>query len=82
MSMQAAVLTALPKGKAGTKQAVRLPEHIVEVIRHSGKGRSVAARRWRRSPRAATAIWTVEIIGQIRPPRGVAGASGIRIRIG
>jgi 2-oxoglutarate ferredoxin oxidoreductase subunit alpha len=62
-----------------------LPEHIVEVISDSGEGaqrcgQSLAAI----AARSGNGIWTVEIIpAEIQPPaRSVAGASGIRIRIG
>ncbi len=71
---------------AGAKPAVTLPEHIVEVISDSGEGAQrcgqalagIAARS------GGNGIWTVEIIpAEIQPPaRSVAGASGIRIRIG
>ena len=84
--MNAAVLDRpAAKGGIGTKRAVRLPEHIVEVISDSGEGAqrcgqalaSIAAR-------SGNGIWTVEIIpAEIQPPaRSVAGASGIRIRMG
>jgi len=70
---------------AGAKRAVTLPEHIVEVISDSGEGaqrcgQSLAAI----AARSGNGIWTVEIIpAEIQPPaRSVAGASGIRIRIG
>ncbi|MDR2451078.1 MAG: 2-oxoacid:acceptor oxidoreductase subunit alpha [Candidatus Accumulibacter sp.] len=65
--------------------SVTLREHIVEIISDSGEGAqrcgqslgSIAARM-------GNGIWTTEIIpAEIRPPaRSVAGASGIRIRIG
>ena len=67
------------------KPAVDIPEHIVEVISDSGEGaqrcgQSLAAI----AARSGNGIWTVEIIpAEIQPPaRSVAGASGIRIRIG
>jgi 2-oxoglutarate ferredoxin oxidoreductase subunit alpha len=70
---------------ARAKPAASIPEHIVEVISDSGEGAqrcgqslaSIAAR-------SGNGIWTVEIIpAEIQPPaRSVAGASGIRIRIG
>lgn len=76
---------AKPGAAARSKPAVTLPEHIVEVISDSGEGAqrcgqslaSIAAR-------SGNGIWTVEIIpAEIQPPaRSVAGASGIRIRIG
>ncbi|HYB27368.1 MAG TPA: 2-oxoacid:acceptor oxidoreductase subunit alpha [Solirubrobacteraceae bacterium] len=64
---------------------VIIGEHIVEVISDSGEG----AQRCGQSLGAIAAkmgngIWTVEIIpAEIQPPaRSVAGASGVRIRIG
>jgi 2-oxoglutarate ferredoxin oxidoreductase subunit alpha len=67
------------------KPARTLNEHIVEVISDSGEGaqrcgQSLAAI----AARSGNGIWTVEIIpAEIQPPaRSVAGASGIRIRIG
>lgn len=71
--------------KPRKKPVVTLKEHIVEIISDSGEGAqrcgqtlgSIAAKM-------GNGIWTVEIIpAEIRPPaRSVAGASGIRIRIG
>ncbi len=67
------------------KTTTTLAEHIVEVISDSGEG----AQRCGQSlgtiaARMGNGIWTVEIIpAEIRPPaRSIAGASGIRIRIG
>ncbi len=67
------------------KTATVLNQHIVEVISDSGEG----AQRCGQSlggiaARSGNGIWTVEIIpAEIQPPaRSVAGASGIRIRIG
>ncbi|MEO5693059.1 MAG: 2-oxoacid:acceptor oxidoreductase subunit alpha [Usitatibacter sp.] len=67
------------------KEAVTLEEHIVEVISDSGEG----AQRCGQSlgaiaARMGNGIWTTEIIpAEIQPPaRSVAGASGIRIRMG
>ena len=67
------------------KAPVVIGEHIVEVISDSGEG----AQRCGQSLGAIAAkmgngIWTVEIIpAEIQPPaRSVAGASGVRIRIG
>ncbi len=66
-------------------QATALTEHIVEVISDSGEGaqrcgQSLAAI----AARMGNGIWTTEIIpAEIQPPaRSVAGASGIRIRMG
>ena len=67
------------------KPAVTLAEHIAEVISDSGEG----AQRCGQSlgaiaARMGNGIWTTEIIpAEIQPPaRSVAGASGIRIRMG
>ncbi|MBB4014929.1 2-oxoacid:acceptor oxidoreductase subunit alpha [Niveibacterium umoris] len=67
------------------RAAVPLAEHIIEVISDSGEGaqrcgQSLAAI----AARMGNGIWTTEIIpAEIQPPaRSVAGASGIRIRIG
>jgi 2-oxoglutarate/2-oxoacid ferredoxin oxidoreductase subunit alpha len=83
--MSAVLERPAAKRKAGSKPALKLPEHIVEVISDSGEGAqrcgqalaSIAAR-------SGNGIWTVEIIpAEIQPPaRSVAGASGIRIRMG
>jgi len=74
-----------PETPVSTKPALDLPEHIVEVISDSGEGaqrcgQSLAAI----AARSGNGIWTVEIIpAEIQPPaRSVAGASGIRIRMG
>jgi 2-oxoglutarate ferredoxin oxidoreductase subunit alpha len=62
-----------------------ITEHVVEVISDSGEGaqrcgQSLAAI----AARMGNGIWTTEIIpAEIQPPaRSVAGASGIRIRLG
>jgi 2-oxoglutarate ferredoxin oxidoreductase subunit alpha len=76
---------ATDRSPASRKEAATLHEHIVEVISDSGEG----AQRCGQSLAAIAAkmgngIWTVEIIpAEIQPPaRSVAGASGIRVRIG
>jgi 2-oxoglutarate ferredoxin oxidoreductase subunit alpha len=70
---------------AAARGATVLDEHIVEVISDSGEG----AQRCGQSlgaiaARTGNGIWTTEIIpAEIQPPaRSIAGASGIRIRIG
>jgi 2-oxoglutarate/2-oxoacid ferredoxin oxidoreductase subunit alpha len=81
--MNAAVLA--PGGTPSTKSAVRLPEHIVEVISDSGEGAQRCGQAFASiAARSGNGIWTVEIIpAEIQPPaRSVAGASGIRIRVG
>jgi 2-oxoglutarate/2-oxoacid ferredoxin oxidoreductase subunit alpha len=73
------------RAPAGRKAAIKLKEHIIEIISDSGEG----AQKCGQSLGAIAAqmgngIWTTEIIpAEIRPPaRSVAGASGNRIRIG
>src|SRR5512136_381377 len=81
--MNAAVLA--PKGTTSTKRAVKLPEHIVEVISDSGEGAQRCGQAFASiAARSGNGIWTVEIIpAEIQPPaRSIAGASGIRIRVG
>src|SRR5665811_2408919 len=81
--------TEKPGNKTGSpaskKSALKLKEHIIEIISDSGEG----AQKCGQSLGAIAAqmgngIWTTEIIpAEIRPPaRSVAGASGNRIRIG
>ncbi len=76
------------KGSAptpGAKPALTIPEHIVEVISDSGEGAQRCGQALAGiAARSGNGIWTVEIIpAEIQPPaRSVAGASGIRIRIG
>jgi len=75
----------LERPRPAAAEATVLAEHIVEVISDSGEGaqrcgQSLAAI----AARMGNGIWTTEIIpAEIQPPaRSVAGASGIRIRIG
>jgi 2-oxoglutarate ferredoxin oxidoreductase subunit alpha len=77
--------TLAPPHAQAARAAVPIAEHIVEVISDSGEGaqrcgQSLAAI----AARMGNGIWTTEIIpAEIQPPaRSVAGASGIRIRIG
>jgi len=79
------VMERAAQAARATKRSVTLSEHIVEVISDSGEGaqrcgQSLAAI----AARSGNGIWTVEIIpAEIQPPaRSVAGASGIRVRIG
>lgn len=78
-------VTLSPPEARTRRAAVPIAEHIVEVISDSGEGaqrcgQSLAAI----AARMGNGIWTTEIIpAEIQPPaRSVAGASGIRIRIG
>jgi 2-oxoglutarate ferredoxin oxidoreductase subunit alpha len=76
----------IPRPEAvSARRRTSIAEHIVEVISDSGEGaqrcgQSLAAI----AARMGNGIWTTEIIpAEIQPPaRSVAGASGIRIRIG
>jgi 2-oxoglutarate ferredoxin oxidoreductase subunit alpha len=77
--------TLAPPQARSARAAVPIAEHIVEVISDSGEG----AQRCGQSlgaiaARTGNGIWTTEIIpAEIQPPaRSIAGASGIRIRIG
>ena len=75
----------MPPGHRIHQQAVKLPEHIVEVISDSGEGAQRCGQAFASiAARSGNGIWTVEIIpAEIQPPaRSVAGASGIRIRMG
>ncbi len=66
-------------------KAIRLKEHIVEIISDSGEGAQKCGQSFGSIvARMGNGVWTVEIIpAEIRPPaRSVAGASGNRIRIG
>lgn len=67
------------------REAVRLKEHIVEIISDSGEGAQKCGQTLGSIvARMGNGVWTVEIIpAEIQPPaRSVAGASGNRIRIG
>jgi 2-oxoglutarate ferredoxin oxidoreductase subunit alpha len=77
--------TLLERPAARERNAVTLSEHIVEVISDSGEGAQRCGQALAAiAARSGNGIWTVEIIpAEIQPPaRSVAGASGIRIRIG
>ena len=78
-------LTLDPPVAKAPRTALSIAEHIVEVISDSGEGaqrcgQSLAAI----AARMGNGSWTTEIIpAEIQPPaRSVAGASGIRIRMG
>ncbi|MDP2052964.1 MAG: 2-oxoacid:acceptor oxidoreductase subunit alpha [Acidobacteriota bacterium] len=64
---------------------VTLNEHIVEIISDSGEGAQKCGQSLGAiAAQSGNGVWTTEIIpAEIRPPaRSVAGASGVRIRIG
>ncbi|HEX6048109.1 MAG TPA: 2-oxoacid:acceptor oxidoreductase subunit alpha [Gemmatimonadaceae bacterium] len=65
--------------------AVRLPEHIIEIVSDSGEGAQKCGQIFAAvSAKMGNGVWTVEIIpAEIQPPARVPeGASGNRIRIG
>jgi 2-oxoglutarate ferredoxin oxidoreductase subunit alpha len=69
----------------GKSNAIRLEDHIVEIISDSGEGAQTAGQMFGTvSAKQGNSVWTVEIIpAEIEPPaRSTAGASGIRIRVG
>ena len=64
---------------------ITLTEHIVEIISDSGEGAQKCGQSLGTiAAQMGNGVWTTEIIpAEIRPPaRSVAGASGVRIRIG
>lgn len=67
------------------KKAVKVDEHIIEIVSDSGEGAQKCGQSFAAiSAKMGNGVWTVEIIpAEIQPPaRSRAGASGIRIRIG
>ena len=81
--MNAAVETMGSRNAA--KKVVTLEEHIVEIMSDSGEGAQKCGQSFGSiAARMGNGVWTVEIIpAEIQPPaRSVAGASGIRIRVG
>jgi 2-oxoglutarate/2-oxoacid ferredoxin oxidoreductase subunit alpha len=73
-----------PSG-APSKKALRVDEHIVEILSDSGEGAQTAGQMFGTvSAKMGNSVWTVEIIpAEIEPPaRNAAGASGNRIRVG
>lgn len=72
------------EGGQSSGQAVRLDEHVVEIISDSGEGAQTAGQMFGTvSAMMGNGVWTVEIIpAEIEPPaRSIAGASGNRIRL-
>ncbi len=68
-----------------TQKAVKVDEHIVEIVSDSGEGAQKCGQSFAAiSAKMGNGVWTVEIIpAEIQPPaRTKEGASGIRIRIG
>jgi 2-oxoglutarate ferredoxin oxidoreductase subunit alpha len=61
------------------------PDHSVEIVSDSGEGAQKCGQIFGHvSARMGNGVWTVEIIpAEVEPPpRSIAGASGIRIRLG
>lgn len=64
---------------------VRTPDHSVEIVSDSGEGAQKCGQIFgAMSARMGNGVWTVEIIpAEVEPPpRSLAGASGIRVRLG
>lgn len=83
--MQDSTLIHPDKSKTTRKPAVKIKEHIVEIVSDSGEGAQTAGQAFGSiSARMGNGVWTVEIIpAEIEPPaRTPAGASGNRIRLG
>jgi 2-oxoglutarate ferredoxin oxidoreductase subunit alpha len=73
------------EGSPIDRPAVRLSEHILEIVSDSGEGAQKCGDAFAGiAARTGNGIWTVEIIpAEIEPPpRSLAGASGNRIRLG
>ena len=69
----------------GEKTVTTVSEHVVDVISDSGEGAQRCGQSFGGiAARTGNGVWTVEIIpAEIQPPaRSIAGASGIRIRLG
>jgi len=68
-----------------TREAIRVDQHIVEILSDSGEGAQTAGQMFGTvCAKMGNSVWTVEIIpAEIEPPvRSAPGASGNRIRIG
>lgn len=72
-------------GNTTAKKAVRVDQHIVEILSDSGEGAQTAGQMFGTvSAKMGNSVWTVEIIpAEIEPPvRSAPGASGNRVRLG
>lgn len=66
-------------------RVIRTPDHSVEIVSDSGEGAQKCGQIFGAvSARMGNGVWTVEVIpAEVEPPpRSIAGASGIRIRLG
>jgi 2-oxoglutarate ferredoxin oxidoreductase subunit alpha len=73
-----------PQPGPARKRAVRLEEHIVEIVSDSGEGAQKCGQSFGSiAARMGNGVWTVEIIpAEIQPPaRSIAGTSGNRVRV-
>ncbi len=76
---------ARTRAKSSGKAPEVIDEHVLEVISDSGEGAQKCGQSFASIAAAmGNGVWTVEIIpAEIQPPaRSIAGASGIRVRIG
>ncbi|MEK6614570.1 MAG: 2-oxoacid:acceptor oxidoreductase family protein [Bacteroidota bacterium] len=76
---------SFPVEKKAKGNAVKVSQHVVEIVSDSGEGAQKAGQSFGSiSAKMGNGVWTVEIIpAEIQPPaRSRAGASGIRIRVG
>jgi 2-oxoglutarate ferredoxin oxidoreductase subunit alpha len=70
---------------AGEPHVLRTRDHSVEIVSDSGEGAQKCGQIFGAiSAKMGNGVWTVEIIpAEVEPPpRSIAGASGIRIRLG
>jgi 2-oxoglutarate/2-oxoacid ferredoxin oxidoreductase subunit alpha len=70
---------------AGTTRVHETRDHSVEIVSDSGEGAQKCGQIFGAvSAKMGNGVWTVEIIpAEVEPPpRSIAGASGIRIRLG
>jgi 2-oxoglutarate ferredoxin oxidoreductase subunit alpha len=70
---------------AGSARVHRTRDHSVEIVSDSGEGAQKCGQIFGAvSAKMGNGVWTVEIIpAEVEPPpRSIAGASGIRIRLG
>ncbi len=72
-------------GTARTPRVLETRDHSVEIVSDSGEGAQKCGQIFGSvSAKMGNGVWTVEIIpAEVEPPpRSIAGASGIRIRLG
>ncbi len=77
--------SAGPRGEGMDDDVLVASDHSVEIVSDSGEGAQKCGQIFGHvSARMGNGVWTVEIIpAEVEPPpRSIAGASGIRIRLG